>query len=54
MPNLAWDEVRNRAISFSRRWAEETSEVAESQTFWNEFFEINRKNVFASSLTYFS
>ncbi len=39
-PILSWNEVRDRAISFSREWAGTTSESAEKQTFWNEFFEI--------------
>lgn len=38
MPNLTWNEVRDRAITFSRRWADEASEAAGKQTFWNEFF----------------
>src|ERR1043166_9498252 len=40
MPNLSWSEVRDRAIGFSRRWADATSEAAEKQTFWNEFFAV--------------
>lgn len=38
--NLNWNEIRNRAIEFSRDWAEAESEQADSQTFWNEFFEV--------------
>lgn len=37
---LSWNEIRDRAIRFSREWAEATSEKAEAQTFLNEFFEI--------------
>lgn len=37
---LSWNEIRNRAHAFSLRWADETSERAESQSFWNEFFDI--------------
>src|SRR2546426_8344671 len=40
MPTLSWNEVRDRAIKFSRSWAGTTSERAEKQTFWNEFFEV--------------
>lgn len=40
MPDLSWNEVRERAIHFSRSWAGVTSESAEKQTFWNEFFAI--------------
>jgi hypothetical protein len=38
--NLNWNEIRKRAIEFSREWAEIESERAEAQTFWNEFFEV--------------
>lgn len=38
MANLSWNEVRDRAIAFSRSWADESSEAAGKQTFWNEFF----------------
>lgn len=40
MPDLSWTEVRERSINFSRSWAGVTSESAEKQTFWNEFFAI--------------
>lgn len=40
MPNISWNEIRNRAIVFSRTWAEARREQADKQTFWNEFFEI--------------
>jgi hypothetical protein len=40
MPNLSWTEVRDRAIAFSRAWAESASEHADKQTFWNEFFAV--------------
>ena len=35
---LSWNEIRTRAITFSREWEGESRENAESQTFWNEFF----------------
>jgi hypothetical protein len=38
MPTISWTEVRDRAIAFSRRWADATREAADKQTFWNEFF----------------
>jgi hypothetical protein len=38
VPDISWNEVRDRAVAFSRRWAGTTSESAEKQTFWNEFF----------------
>ena len=37
---LAWNEIRNRSIAFSRDWKGTTSEKSERQTFWNEFFEV--------------
>lgn len=37
---LSWNEIRNRAIQFSKQWANASSEAAEKQTFWNEFFEV--------------
>jgi hypothetical protein len=40
MPRLSWNEVRNRAIHFSRNWSEATSERADKQTFYNEFFDV--------------
>jgi hypothetical protein len=32
--------IRKRALEFASRWAGTTSESAEKQTFWNEFFAI--------------
>lgn len=37
---LSWNEIRTRAIRFSHDWKDVKSEKSESQTFWNEFFEI--------------
>jgi type I restriction-modification system DNA methylase subunit len=37
---LSWNEIKNRAVSFSKRWSEARRERAEAQTFWNEFFDI--------------
>jgi hypothetical protein len=34
---LSWNEIRNRAHEFSKRWEGESSERAEAQSFWNEF-----------------
>jgi len=36
----SWNELRERATEFAARWADETNERAEAQTFWNEFFAI--------------
>jgi type I restriction-modification system DNA methylase subunit len=40
MPQVSWNEVRDRAIQFSRRWADARREAADKQTFWNEFFAV--------------
>lgn len=37
---LAWNEIRHRAITFSKDWAGVKSETAEQQTFWNDFFNV--------------
>ena len=37
---LSWNEIRSRAIAFSKEWGDETSERAEAQSFWNAFFTI--------------
>ncbi|MEA3373840.1 MAG: DNA methyltransferase [Campylobacterota bacterium] len=37
---LSWNEIKNRAISFSKEWENESKEHAESQSFWNDFFNI--------------
>ena len=45
---LTWPEIRARANVFVREWANEASERAEAQTFWNEFFAVfgvNRRRV---------
>ena len=42
MPHLSWNEVRDRAIRFSRNpdWINATSERADKQTFYNELFDV--------------
>ncbi len=37
---LSWNEFRDRAIEFARNHADDRSEAAEKQTFWNEFFKV--------------
>ncbi|MGH8191195.1 MAG: type IIL restriction-modification enzyme MmeI [Rhodanobacteraceae bacterium] len=37
---LSWNEIKDRALRFSREWADEACEDAEAQSFWNGFFEI--------------
>jgi hypothetical protein len=47
---LSWNEIKHRAIGFSREWKKAVSEKSDRQTFWNEFFEVfgrRRKHVAA-------
>jgi hypothetical protein len=47
---LSWNEIRDRAIMFSREWADESSEHAEAKSFWDGFFNVfgvNRRRVAA-------
>jgi hypothetical protein len=37
---LSWNEIRHRAIAYSKEWTGAKSEQAEKQTFWNEFFNV--------------
>lgn len=37
---LSWNEIKKRAIEFSKSWEGVEREKAEAQTFWNEFFEV--------------
>ena len=37
---LSWNEIKSRAIQFSKEWENETSEKAEAKTFWDEFFNV--------------
>ncbi|MGH8183857.1 MAG: type IIL restriction-modification enzyme MmeI, partial [Rhodanobacteraceae bacterium] len=37
---LSWNEIKDRALRFSREWADESSEDAEAQTFLNAFFNV--------------
>ena len=45
---ISWNEIKSRALSFSKEWADETSEDAEAKSFWDGFFfvfGISRKRV---------
>ena len=45
---LSWNEIKSRAIAFSRDWAHETRETAEAKSFWDAFFNVfglNRRAV---------
>ena len=37
---LSWNEIKTRAIRFSKEWESETSEVAEAKSFWDDFFNV--------------
>jgi len=37
---LSWNEIRDRAVAFSREWSDGESERAEAQSFWNDFFNV--------------
>lgn len=37
---LSWNEIKSRALSFSREWEQESSEDAEAKSFWDAFFNI--------------
>jgi hypothetical protein len=45
---LSWNEIKDRALAFSKRWQGETNEDASAKTFWDEFFNVfgvDRKRV---------
>lgn len=37
---LSWNEIRTRAAEFSREWADASYEKGETQSFYNDFFEV--------------
>jgi hypothetical protein len=37
---LSWNEIKDRALNFSREWADEASEDAEAKSFWDAFFNV--------------
>ncbi len=37
---LSWNEIRSRAAEFSREWADASYEKGETQSFYNDFFEM--------------
>ena len=37
---LSWNEIRDRAVVFCKEWSNATDERAESQSFWNDFFNV--------------
>ena len=37
---LSWNEIKSRAVVFSKEWEGETSEDAEAKSFWDGFFNV--------------
>ena len=37
---LSWNEIKSRAVTFSKEWEDETSEDAEAKSFRDDFFNI--------------
>ena len=37
---LSWNEIKDRALKFSKEWEAETSEDAEAKSFWDDFFHV--------------
>lgn len=37
---LTWNEIKDRAIAFSKEYEQDSSENAEAKTFWNAFFHV--------------
>lgn len=37
---LSWNEIKTRAIEFSKEWEDESSEDAEAKSFWDGFFSV--------------
>jgi len=37
---LSWNEIKDRALKFSKEWEGESRERAEKDSFWNDFFDI--------------
>lgn len=37
---LSWNEIKDRALAFSKEWESESSEDAEAKSFWDAFFNI--------------
>ncbi|MBN2747534.1 MAG: class I SAM-dependent DNA methyltransferase [Bacteroidales bacterium] len=37
---LSWNEIKSRAVKFSKEWETETKEHAEAKSFWDGFFDV--------------
>jgi hypothetical protein len=38
---LSWNEIKSRALAFSRTWADAANEDSQGKPFWIDFFEIS-------------
>jgi len=39
---LSWNEIKSRALAFSKEWELESSEDAEAKSFWDGFTLLNQ------------
>ena len=37
---LSWNEIKSRALAFTKEWKEDVSEDAEAKSFWDDFFNV--------------
>jgi hypothetical protein len=37
---ISWNEIKSRALTFSRTWADAANEDSQGKPFWIDFFEI--------------
>lgn len=37
---LSWNEIRSRAIAFSKEWQDASNESADAKSFWDDFFKV--------------
>lgn len=37
---ISWNEIKARAIAFTKEWQDETNEAAEAKSFWDDFFNV--------------
>ena len=37
---LSWNEIKSRALAFSRNWADAANQDSQGNPFWIDFFEI--------------
>jgi len=40
LKGISWNEIKHRAMEFSREWADESREQAEAKSFWDGFFHV--------------